>query len=386
MNENGKFKLLKLICVFGALATTIWCCYEFIKNEDMCEVYFKRFAEDQESIYPDLSIIIPPQLDETALQREYGNKVNSAIFTQNLIGERQDHHIWNVSVEKKIELSQVSKGIKEYIISTCNQSPLDYTSCTSISNISTIHMYGGILHSFSFPIMERVMHAKFRINTSVFYDNVSPGSNGLLVALHYPNQVFRSQGSFFHELWNRGEADLSKMYYKLQYTIKSMEILRRRHKIGQDCLDLVDYDGQKREELFIEEGCRPFYLKSVEVDKVCSKKEEIKNLMWKQRQLFYRLKPPKSDIPPCREITKLQIDKSVGYTNAKEVEMNDTAKPLSWFEINVDILTDTFKVIRQKRVYSQQSLIGNVGGYVGILIGFSLSDLLSWMIKQFPKK
>ena len=93
-----------------------------------------------------------------------------------------------------------------------------------------------------------------------------------------------------------------------------------------------------------------------------------------------------NDIPPCREITKLQIDKSVGYTNAKEVEMNDTGKPLSWFEINVDILTDTFKVIRQKRVYSQQSLIGNVGGYVGILIGFSLSDLLSWMIKQFPKK
>ena len=386
MKENGKFRLLKLVCVIGALATTIWCCYEFIKNEDMCEIYFKRFAEDEESIYPDLSIIIPHQLDETALQREYGNAVNPVIFTQNLIGERQDHHIWNISMEKKIEIHQVSKGIEDYLISTCNLSPLDYTSCTSITNISTLHMYGGILHSFSFPIKERVTHAIFRINTSVFYDNVSPGSNGMLVALHYPNQVFRSQGSFFLENWNRGGNDLSKMYYKIQYKIKSMEILRRRHKIGQDCLDLVDYDGQKREELYIEQRCRPFYLKSIKVDKVCTKKEEIKNLMWKQRQLFYRLKPPKNDIPPCREITKLQIDKSVGYISAKEVEMNNMSQPLSWFEIDVDILTDTFKVIRQKRVYSQQSLIGNVGGYVGILIGFSLSDLLSWMIKQFPKK
>ena len=107
-------------------------------------------------------------------------------------------------MEKKIEIHQVSKGIEDYLISTCNLSPLDYTSCTSITNISTLHMYGGILHSFSFPIKERVTHAIFRINTSVFYDNVSPGSNGMLVALHYPNQVFRSQGSFFLENWNRG--------------------------------------------------------------------------------------------------------------------------------------------------------------------------------------
>ena len=52
MNEKGKFALLKVICILGALSTTIWCFYEYLKNEDMCEVYFKRFTEDQERSVP----------------------------------------------------------------------------------------------------------------------------------------------------------------------------------------------------------------------------------------------------------------------------------------------------------------------------------------------
>ena len=50
---------------------------------------------------------------------------------------------------------------------------------------------------------------------------------------------------------------------------------------------------------------------------------------------------------------------------------NDT-----WFEIRLEIQTDTFKEIKQKRAYSPQSLIGNLGGYLGIFIGFTLLDLL----------
>ena len=44
-------------------------------------------------------------------------------------------------------------------------------------------------------------------------------------------------------------------------------------------------------------------------------------------------------------------------------------------EIRLEIQTDTFKEIKQKRAYSPQSLIGNLGGYLGIFIGFTFPIL-----------
>ena len=59
---------------------------------------------------------------------------------------------------------------------------------------------------------------------------------------------------------------------------------------------------------------------------------------------------------------------------------NDT-----WFEIRLEIQTDTFKEIKQKRAYTPQSLIGNLGGYLGIFIGFTLLDLFKCMNKGSSK-
>ena len=55
----------KLICVLTTLSLIIWCGYEFSKDEDVCEVVFKRFYEEKESIYPDLIIGISNEFNES---------------------------------------------------------------------------------------------------------------------------------------------------------------------------------------------------------------------------------------------------------------------------------------------------------------------------------
>ena len=125
MKEKEMSVLLKIICASGAICTSVWCCYEYLKNEDMCEVYFKRFTEDKESIYPDLTLMLPHHIDEIALQREYGSDVNSSAFFQHLIGDIHDSHILNITLEKGIQVSQVTKSLKSQLISTCNISPFD---------------------------------------------------------------------------------------------------------------------------------------------------------------------------------------------------------------------------------------------------------------------
>ena len=47
----------------------------------------------------------------------------------------------------------------------------------------------------------------------------------------------------------------------------------------------------------------------------------------------------------------------------------------SWFRLAVYFKTNKFKEIKQVRAYSVQSLIGNAGGYVGLLVGYTIAEL-----------
>ena len=101
--------------------------------------------------------------------------------------------------------------------------------------------------------------------------------------------------------------------------------------------------------------------------------------MSRNAEVFSRLKQVR-DIPPCTEIQKLQIDHRIITSKLAfpEEHLLENVKHLgneTWFEIRLEIQTNTFKEIIQKRAYTPQSLIGNVGGYLGLFIGFTLLDL-----------
>lgn len=63
--------------------------------------------------------------------------------------------------------------------------------------------------------------------------------------------------------------------------------------------------------------------------------------------------------------------------------MNDELAPIErsfgndsdWFRVTVNFPTNMYMEIKQIRSYSLQSLIGNAGGYVGLLVGYSISQL-----------
>ena len=115
MNCQNKFHFevgFKIFCMCGAIATTVWCCYEFSKNEDMCEVYYKEFLEDNQSIYPDITVMIPYQLNETAF-RNSGVGMNISTFKQILRGDYWDDEMLDVSLE------DASFKLENYMISSC---------------------------------------------------------------------------------------------------------------------------------------------------------------------------------------------------------------------------------------------------------------------------
>ena len=64
--------LFKVVCILGLLSTMMWSCYQYIKNEDACEVIFKKFQQDDKSFYPEIRIGFPHQINESALKLAFG--------------------------------------------------------------------------------------------------------------------------------------------------------------------------------------------------------------------------------------------------------------------------------------------------------------------------
>ena len=107
--------IFKIFCMFGAVATAIWCCYEFAKNEDICEVSYKRFLQDSQSTYPDLFVLFPYLLNETAFEN-LGVGMNTSTFKEILEGKRWDDRML------EIPLDDVSLKLESYMISSCIKS------------------------------------------------------------------------------------------------------------------------------------------------------------------------------------------------------------------------------------------------------------------------
>ena len=164
MNNKNKFHfevVFKIICMCGAIATTVWCCYEFSKNEDMCEVYYKEFLEDNQSIYPDITVMIPYQLNETAFQNS-GVGMNISTFKQILRGDYWDDEMLDVSLE------DASLKLDNYMISSCILAS-HHEPCTPIEAITNTFFVAGIRsHAFHFPRDKPTTLAVFQFHESIF--------------------------------------------------------------------------------------------------------------------------------------------------------------------------------------------------------------------------
>ena len=95
---------------------------------------------------------------------------------------------------------------------------------------------------------------------------------------------------------------------------------------------------------------------------LCKSKEEMRKVLpplEKHAYLDYT--------PPCRSVTNLPFS----YEEIDE----DVDRDPEYFRISMTSADTTFKNIEQIREYSTQSLIGNIGGYLGLILGYAIIQL-----------
>ena len=366
--------ILKRILLLGAIISVIWCCYEYARNEDMCEVNFRKFLENDERVYPDITVMLPMQVNETKLKKSIGKDINASFLQDILHGYYWDDRILDV------DLDDVALPLSEYMISHCVWYSF-YQPCTKLKQVISWQEFGIVYHTFRLPVKKKTSAAAFQFRTNVFSNGLHPNPWDLLVAFQYPNRLYRAHGSLFDVLWSAETGQTANR--RITFALKDLEVLRRRNKRGDGCTEIVDYDSKIKEIVYNEVGCRPFYVNSSNVKEICASQEQMLKISERLFSVFHRFSGSEIGLPPCTEVQRIQIDHLSVPTDVTTYQEITQRQPDwlpktndSWFEIRYDIKTDTFKEIKQNRAYSTQSLIGNMGGYLGLLIGFSLIDII----------
>ena len=358
--------LFELVCILATIALVFWCCYEFSKDEDVCEVLFKKFHEDQDSIYPDLTFALPNRFNETAL-KEYDNGFNEMNYFDFLQNSFWDEKMFYIDFEK------VSMRLEDFLIQACfYESSMDYYSSKCKGNliIKRRDYFGLAYFTLRSPSDKTMFKASIKLNTSIFYNGLRP-KREFFVFFSYPDNHYLARSTFLYNWPLRRNESTQK--YVMRFSLKGMEVFQRRQKKHQRCYGMEDYDGKIRKMIIKKAGCRPPMWTANLSEPFCTTIESWQEVIAEHVDHFHQSTLNKTYLEPCRAIKNVQIDYvEENISSVKETSAEDDE---GWFIVEFDLLTNGFKEIKQVRKYNLQSLVGNSGGYIGLCMGFALWNM-----------
>ena len=350
-----------LICVLTTLSLIIWCGYEFSKDEDVCEVVFKRFYEDKESIYPDLIIGISNEFNESAL-KTYNPSFNKSSYLSFVRGGSD----WNENM-LDVDFEKVTMRIQDYVIQACVYETMKFDVCKNLVKLKTRHFFGFTALTLHFVSKRRLADAKFKLKGSLF-SNGQRRPKRFVIYFAFPSQFYRAHLAF-HYKWPLG-TNFSTTNYEMQINLKGMEVLRKRKKTSKDCYDGENYDGHIKDAIIKKSGCRPIMWRANRSEPLCTTKPLVENALKEHLDQIYRVESNNSYPEPCLNIERIVFDYAIH--DSPKIDGNSDDDDEGWLTLNFTPWTDTFKEIKQVRKYSVQSLIGNAGGYIGMCLGYAL--------------
>ena len=172
----------------------------------------------------------------------------------------------------------------------------------------------------------------------------------MCIVVHYQNQFILSNGIEY------GSTKFYSHEKKRVVVIDAFEILKRRNSRWRKCSTEVDnYDDMVVEEILRKRGCRPPYITGHRHYPKCDSKERIRDAKI-EILLRRKMELPKA----CQRMSKKR--NSVVTKNYMRVAIK------ARWHLSIYYPEDV-KIITQSQDVDIHSLIGNIGGYLGLFLG-----------------
>ena len=353
--------IFKLVCISAAICMIGFWIYEFEKNEDITLVEYKSTREMINVTYPELSICI----DQPFLNKElakFSADLDRYKYLKHLRGETGFNETYN-----NIPYDQITPNLYDHLQRLWigwkpGRNHLKDNNCTDPNNcqyfVFTNHFNGmsdfTFLKCFGIHVKKKytqdVLWFQLIFNESL--KSVLTQVKGISIMMNKPNQFSLNMGGV-QNIWDSPKGKKRKEFFQ----INSIEILKRRNKVQKPCNEeWANFDDLALTHHMKKVGCRPPYQKAYERFPTCKTQREMKESIYDPWIL------DGTDIPvPCQEMPNI-----IYSHDYKDTDIDFKVPPT--FKIWV-AYPKKGKIITESQAVNIHSLIGNIGGYIGLFLG-----------------
>ena len=359
----------RFICLLLTGGLFVYCSWKFIQDESTSLVDFQTYHNTEEDIYPSITLCLIQHDESTSIyipeKLRNGYDIDNATkYASFLRGEYWDTNFTKVNYDDvTIELRDYVKTVSiranntqsEPVYTWSNPSKTkDSFPFYTISRQSQNKCFSCDLSSNKIPQITGLLLSTFEIE---FKDIKNLGTQ-IAYHLHYPNQYMRSSTLDIEwgektGIWNGNDKTI---------WIDVVEVVRRRNTFRRPCNVNSNQDDDTILSKAVQNaGCKPPHV-SLSLDyPICINKTGMK------QSKVEKIDGPdfnflKSVDPPCNQV------QAISYTpQGVRKAINDTDPPTLFVIYN----SGSYREVRHIRAFDVQSLVGNIGGYIGLFLGFA---------------
>lgn len=340
-----------LACFSVAFGMSMYWIYKFSKDEDLTNVDFKPLTSSlSEGEFPMISICFRNPFIASKL-KEYDASLAQDDYVQILKGERP----YNGS--RKIDFEDVSIDLAKFYLADAiwfrNGTTIDgfHPNLLNMLPRATWAGFFGtwFMKCFGLTVnFSNVAYAEYHFNSSLLFRGIQ--TEPIIIFPHLPNKCF-VKGDIEAKVILKNR--IKDTEYEFHALLNRIEIVKRRNKISDPCItDDLNYDQTVLSSHLSKIGCKAPYQYTNKSWKICNAPEDIKA----------------ANIDAILRNDILNACKSAEtFTFTYEEEkVNDRGS--DWFHITV-VFPDRVKEIEMVKAIDIHTVIGNVGGYIGLFLG-----------------
>ena len=353
-------------CYLAALGMTIFWCYKFWLDEDLCLVDYKPFKNSENVEHPMLSLCFLNPIDQAKLKR-YNKSFTETKYLNFLKGI--DYHKGMELIKHEDVILNINNFYLGNMVLFNNGTEVRVKNEGSIQELPNVTFSGiwdgNLLKCHGLEKKDKdIDYMYFAFNSSIFSNRIRPEYGEKLqpiTFLHFSNKILLARNTY-KETWPQR---IDTKEYSMDFILNQVEVLKRRQKRNSHCLhDSLNYDETIIMNHLNNVGCRPPYQMKRKNLTICStskkRKQSIINL---QMEKFENL------LPACTSIENINF-------RYEESHVDWSCKDCFWIGV---IFPYKYKEITQVKAVDIQTLIGNASAYLGLILGFTILQLPSFL-------
>jgi hypothetical protein len=382
-----EWKYIKFVFKVGCIVFTLVLLAKWLEryflDEDMTIIENREYFMHEEDIFPVMSLCFKQTFDDKIF-KTFGYNFQGSKYEKYLNGDYFDKNMNNIPYDR------VTTNISDYIISYDVYFKNGSSDLDTKANLAWKPPYVSyswkswhdFVKCFSFELTDKnVHHILIHLRRDIFPKQIRPQSGGFAVLFHYPNQILAS----IHSITRQWSSRKKRSNYWMDFNIRTMNVVVRRYKqSSNNCIEnWKNYDNVVLEQLIEAVGCKAPYQNPERTWPTCESEEKMKKV-----QFPIEIGP--GFTRPCREIENIDYQTlDSDFTHARQLEGNKQGKEWrTFFGVVWRFLNTRFVSTISKKALDLESLIGYMGGYIGMFTGFALAQIPEILISTvvFAKK